>query len=354
MTERSPLVPVVIPTYNCARWLSDAVDSVLVQTYRNFEIIVVGDGSTDNTQDVLARYGDRIRVIRQANARRGAARNAGILAAQGEYIAFLDADDLWLPRKLERQMPVLRARPELGWVYSDYCRFDESGRHQVSVLERAGLQPPPQGRGQVLRTLLTTYVNVVSVITVVVRAKCFRDVGLYDSSTPVVENWSMWLWLASRFEVRCVNGVLALYRRHPEQSTNGQHGELFAHCAWRTFREFAGEHCRQLPSDGRAEAYGIARRRLAEHACGVAEAALSRGDRRAAGRWFLMAARAALGTSVYSAELAVWSLGRLLDICLPRPVMRSVRFMKRSAARVRRARIRNSESPSVQDGQAQS
>ncbi|HEY2324319.1 MAG TPA: glycosyltransferase family A protein, partial [Thermoanaerobaculia bacterium] len=103
-------VSVVIPSYNYARYLGEAIDSALAQTLPPLEVIVVDDGSTDETSEVLATYADRIRVLRQKNSGVAVARNSGIAAAHGEYVAFLDADDIWLPRKLELQM----------------ARFDES------------------------------------------------------------------------------------------------------------------------------------------------------------------------------------------------------------------------------------
>ena len=348
VAERAPMVSVVIPTYNCARYLPEAIDSVLAQTYRDFEIIVVDDGSTDNTPEVLARYGDQIRIIRQPDQGRSAARNAGILAARGEYIAFLDADDLWLPQKLEKQLALFAARAEIGWVYSDYRRLAELGSDTDTFFHRAGLRPPPEGR--ILPELLSGCIT--STITVMARASCFRRVGLFDPSLTRAEDYDMWIRLATQFDAACVDEPLALYRQHSRQITSRTHPGIAEYHTWRVLGKFMREQYPNLPRDSRREAGPRARRRLAEYACAVAEAALSRGDRRAAGRWFLMAARAALGTSVYSAELAVWSLGRLLDLCVPGPVMRSVRLMKRSAARVRRARIRNPGSPSVQDGQA--
>src|SRR5688572_5767710 len=107
-----PLVSVVIPTYNYGHLVAEAVDSALAQTYPAVEVLVVDDGSTDDTWDRLARYGDRIRCVRQANAGLSAARNTGIRAAHGEYVALLDSDDAFHPRKLDLQMRYLTSRPE--------------------------------------------------------------------------------------------------------------------------------------------------------------------------------------------------------------------------------------------------
>lgn len=110
---KQPLISCIVPVYNGELYLREAIDSILAQTYRPLEIIVVDDGSTDATPDVVAGYGDRLRYIRQPNAGPGAARNHGLNLAQGEFIAFLDADDLWHPDKLARQMTRFLNRPDL-------------------------------------------------------------------------------------------------------------------------------------------------------------------------------------------------------------------------------------------------
>jgi len=131
-------ISVIIPAYNHARYLAEAIDSVLAQTYAPLEIIVVDDGSTDGTPAVAASYGDRIRYIRQENAGVGAARNNGIAAARGEYLAFLDSDDIWLPEKLEREIALFDADPQLGFVHCGVEKFDESGQTTISMTGAEG------------------------------------------------------------------------------------------------------------------------------------------------------------------------------------------------------------------------
>src|SRR5687767_14566662 len=115
----APTVSVVIPTYNYGRYVGDAIDSALAQTRPPDEVVVVDDGSTDDTPDRLAAYGDRIRVVRQTNQGLSAARNAGIRAAHGDWVAFLDSDDAFHPRKLELQLGALARRPELRLLATD-------------------------------------------------------------------------------------------------------------------------------------------------------------------------------------------------------------------------------------------
>ncbi len=117
------VVSVVIPVYNTERYLGEAIDSVLKQGHKPLEVVVVNDGSTDNTMDVISRYGSRIRCISQDNQGTAAARNSGVRAARGEYLAFLDADDIWLDGKLECQVAVLRADPDIEAVYGHARQF---------------------------------------------------------------------------------------------------------------------------------------------------------------------------------------------------------------------------------------
>lgn len=121
-------VSVIIPTYNCDRYIAQAIDSVLGQTYRDYEIIVIDDGSTDNTPQVLQPYSNRIRYIRQQNYGVSVARNRGIESAKGELVAFLDSDDFFLPDKLAAQVAVFDTQPELGIVHSGWRRVDGSGQ----------------------------------------------------------------------------------------------------------------------------------------------------------------------------------------------------------------------------------
>src|SRR4051812_3217208 len=117
-------VSVVIATYNHGRYLREAIDSALAQTHPPLEVIVVDDGSTDDTAEILQTYGGRIRAMRQANAGVAAARNAGLAAASGRYVGFLDSDDVWAPDKLARQLAVFDAQPALGLVHCGLERTD--------------------------------------------------------------------------------------------------------------------------------------------------------------------------------------------------------------------------------------
>ena len=118
-----PKVSVIIPTYQYDSFIGEAIDSVLAQTYKDYELIVVDDGSIDRTREIISKYGSNINYIYQENKGLAAARNTGIRATKGEYLSFLDADDAWLPNKLEVEVEFLDTHPVVGMVYSNYFYF---------------------------------------------------------------------------------------------------------------------------------------------------------------------------------------------------------------------------------------
>jgi len=189
-----PRVSVIIPTYNRARVVSKAIDSVLAQTYRDFEVIVVDDASTDDTAQVLARYGDRIRVIRrQTNGGPGAARNDGIKASEGEFIAFLDSDDLYLPCRLRISVEALDAAPDYGGAYANMLKVAPDGALLTSWLS------------EVAQEALNTN-------TATIRRHCFDEVGLFDESLHRFEDVHMWLRLTHRYPFLCIPETVAVWR----------------------------------------------------------------------------------------------------------------------------------------------
>ncbi len=223
-----PRVSVVIPAFNRAALIGETLASVLAQTYRDFEVIVVDDGSTDDTPTILAEYerDTRVRVIRQTNQGQGAARNAGIGAARGEYVAFVDSDDVWRPDKLERQLDLLVESPGLAWVYADAYAFDHETRTVLYVIgERVR-----QYEGHIAPQLLM--VDFVPSPTPVVRRAVFDEVGDFDAPLPAggaterphsgedgwarpwCDDWDMWLRIAARYAVRRDPQPLAGYRIH--------------------------------------------------------------------------------------------------------------------------------------------
>ncbi|PYS49191.1 MAG: family 2 glycosyl transferase [Acidobacteria bacterium] len=204
----TPLVSVIIPTYNYAHFLSEAIQSVCDQTFRDFEIIVVDGGSTDNTREVVDRFGSRVRYIYQENLGPIVARNTGIEAARGEYLAFLDADDYWLPQKLERQVALMNERPQVALVYSTIYQFESKsgaivGEYPVSKCRQ----------GHVLRDLYLSC--FVPSPTPMVRKSVLTEVGCFDESIRYgSEDWELWMRVAARYELAFVPEPLAMYRYH--------------------------------------------------------------------------------------------------------------------------------------------
>ena len=182
-----PLVSVIIPAYNYGRFIEDALESVLAQTYRRFELIVVDDGSTDDTRARVGRFASRVTYIHQPNGGLSAARNTGILAARGSLLAFLDADDVWLPRKLERQVATIDIDPKVGVVYSWWGYMDET-RAPLPQTTR------PAHRGPVFEELLRGPFAAPS--TWLIRRACFERVGLFDPRIKRAEDWDLLLRIA--------------------------------------------------------------------------------------------------------------------------------------------------------------
>ena len=127
--DKNPLVTIITPTYNRAAFLPQAIDGVLAQTYRNFELIVVDDGSTDSTQEMMEGYAEdpRVRYFYQPNQGQSVARNWGLEEARGEYICFLDSDNAWFPDKLEKSLNAFRENPDVDVIYGDYVEIDKAG-----------------------------------------------------------------------------------------------------------------------------------------------------------------------------------------------------------------------------------
>jgi glycosyltransferase involved in cell wall biosynthesis len=211
MTEREcrPTVSVLIPAYNAGWCVRKAVDSVLAQDWRDFEVIVVNDGSTDDTAAVLAEYGQAIRVIDQPNGGMSNARNAGIRAARGEFIAFLDSDDWWLPTKLGRQVAMLRQRPELGFC-SCAARVEDMDGALVN------LWSCPQWQGSLLAYLFQGGASVPgSCSAVLARRDLVLAAGAFDETLRGAEDPDLWIRLAAITDYACIDEPLVVILRRP-------------------------------------------------------------------------------------------------------------------------------------------
>lgn len=184
-----PRVSVVIPTYNCAKFLGRTIDSALRQTYRDFEIIVVDDGSTDDTQALVAAYEESVRYVYQTNQGASAARNAALSRASGEFIAYLDADDLWRPDKLIRQVEFLDAHSTCGFVHTEVSVIDEQDTVLHTCFNQDTKRPIPQG--QCVKDLLLR--SHIQTLTVVERRTAFDDAGKFDPRLPIAQDYLHWI-----------------------------------------------------------------------------------------------------------------------------------------------------------------
>jgi len=203
-------VAVVIPTYNCASSLPAAIESALAQTYRDFRIYVIDDGSTDATTDVLRQYADRCVCLWQPNAGAAAARNRGIRESSSRYVAFLDADDLWHPTKLEQQLEVFNQRPDVGMVISSFAMVMQDGHTGLPITRNYIC--PELGDGGVFALLVTEC--FVATPCAVVRREVLEEVGVFNEALAVCEDVNMWLRIASCWKMAALREVLVtVYKR---------------------------------------------------------------------------------------------------------------------------------------------
>jgi glycosyltransferase involved in cell wall biosynthesis len=267
-----PVVSVVLPTYNRAAFLREAIESVRAQTFQDWELLVVDDGSTDDTAVIVqefARRDRRIRNMRQANGGLHAARNTGLRAASGRYMTFLDDDDLLLPNKLAHQVPAMEARPELGFLYSPVWLRSDDGKPDRCIPPRLG------------NTFAALFENCLpQVHGVLVRRSCLDAVGLFDEQHPYAGDYDLWLRLASRFPFDYTTEPVGIYRHHRgnmsrEPLEAGR--QLLA-----TLRSVRGTNRLGVSP-------WLRRRRLANLAYGVARRQIEAGDYPQAARHFLQA-----------------------------------------------------------------
>lgn len=218
----APLVSVIMPAYNARPYIGQAIRSVLDQDYPNLELIVIDDGSRDGTPELARSFGERVRVFERTNGGPAAARNFGFSVARGELIAFLDADDVWLPGKLSMQVDYLRANPDVGFVFSNFLRW--------FARPDGTFDPPPAPRddpalgvvvsehsGWIYGELL--FDNIVHIITALIRRPVLDAVGGFDEGLRTGEDYDFWLRISRRFRADKLNRTLAWYRMHPQSIT---------------------------------------------------------------------------------------------------------------------------------------
>ena len=215
------LFSVIIPTYNRANILSRAIDSVLAQTYRNFELIVVDDGSTDETLRLLESYGNKITVLAQQNKGVSSARNFGIICAAGEVITFLDSDDSWLPYKLQKQADYFKEYPEIQLV------------HGEEIWIRNGKRVNPKNKhkksgGDIFENSLS--LCLISPSAVAVKKTLLDQIGGFDENFVVCEDYDLWLKITSQHKVGFIEEpIIQKYGGHDDQLSR----KFFAMDYWR-------------------------------------------------------------------------------------------------------------------------
>jgi glycosyltransferase involved in cell wall biosynthesis len=213
-----PRVTAIVPAYNAAAYLPHALDSVLAQTSGDWEVVVVDDGSTDNTRAVVDSYRPKLQgklqYIHQSNRGLPAARNAGMRAARGEFIALLDADDVWLPNRLERGIALLETDPEIGLVHARVVRINRYGTitGQLKVDTK-------YMSGRIARHIYTRRAHIVCP-TVMFRRSCIETAGWFDEAMQATEDRDLWFRIALHYKVAYIDEVLAYYRLSPSSMTS--------------------------------------------------------------------------------------------------------------------------------------
>lgn len=218
-----PLVSVIMPAYNAELYISEAIKSVLTQDYPNLELIVVDDGSQDGTATVASSFGGCVRVFQQTNGGPSVARNFGLSVAKGDFIAFLDADDIWRPGKLTAQVNCMQANPSIGVVFGKFMRWYPRSDGTFA--------PPPlpaddsddgdfvqQHSGWIYCELL--YDNIITIIAAMIRRSVLDAVGNFDEELTTGEDYDFWLRVSRCFPAAKLNRTLAYYRMHSLSTTH--------------------------------------------------------------------------------------------------------------------------------------
>jgi glycosyltransferase involved in cell wall biosynthesis len=222
MDKKNPTVSVILPTYNRAKLIDRAIKSILGQTYQDFELIIVDDGSNDNTKDFVNAFDDRrIRYVRhEENKGANAARNTGIAMARGGYVAFQDSDDEWLPEKLEKQMQIFK-NTSVGVVYTGFWRI--KGNEKIYI-------PSPtieQKEGNIHHRLL--HGNFVTTQAAVIKRECFNKAGLFDESLPRLQDWELFIRISKHYLFKCVDEPLVISYFTSKSISANQEALISAH-----------------------------------------------------------------------------------------------------------------------------
>ena len=254
------LVSIIMPVHNGAQYLREAIASALAQDYASLELIVVDDGSTDETPAILASFGSRITAIRQPNGGAAVARNAAIAIARGEYLAFLDADDLWLPSKLRTQVEYLAGHPHLDLVCSNWTVQTDNPVADIghSVESADSTAFAPQESEWIYNELLMDC--IVHTTTVVMRRRLVERIGNFDVALRRGQDYDYWLRASRATPIHRLPQALSVYRLHGTNSTWRPQPVNYA----ATILQRALDQWGRKGPDGRVTPLPIMRRRLSE------------------------------------------------------------------------------------------
>lgn len=203
-----PLISIVIPAYNMAEYISDALISCINQTYQNIEIIVIDDGSKDKTKEVIKKFQKSLSYHYQENMGVSVARNHGINIAKGEFVAFLDADDIWMPTKIEAQIDIIEKNNDLKAVSCGYGIMDEAGKILMPGLIRANYK----SRDHLYKALSICQLIPGSASGVLVERKFLNEVGLFNEQLFIGEDWDLWLRIVEKTNIYFINKILVYLR----------------------------------------------------------------------------------------------------------------------------------------------
>jgi glycosyltransferase involved in cell wall biosynthesis len=252
--SRHPHVSIILPTYNRAEFIVESVNSVLYQNYSNFELIVIDDGSTDETANILQTIAHpNLKIITQVNGGRSRARNAGLNLAMGEYIAFQDSDDVYLPRKLERQVAFLENFQEYGAVYTSAECIGETGE-SLNFTYRASIS------GQIYSSIAFFRPVTITLPTVMVRRSVLEEVGFFDEALERFEDTDLWRRIAKNHLFGAIEDVTCKIRTHPKNSLLVQDPKTIA----ATIRYYVSKVFSE-DSEIRPDILNAGARRLCEH-----------------------------------------------------------------------------------------
>lgn len=208
MNENKPTISVIVPTYNQAKYIDETINSILNQTYQDFEIIIVNDGSTDNTLEVLEKYksDNRIRVITQANKKLPGALNTGLKNCSGEFITWISSDSYYHPKAFEVMLKNLKENPHVGLISTHFKIF---GNREEVIQNEIGIYNLEQMK-------IGNYVGCCFLF----RRECYEKVGYYDETLECVEDWDYIIRISQYWPLLKIYGVYAYWRDHKENMTN--------------------------------------------------------------------------------------------------------------------------------------